>query len=95
MQAIARPNPSNHSRKYQIHPCRFEARRHAYMCASWIGPKGLPIVGSLFDLIRGSTKAGDDFFLHTVALKYGPIAKVMALGEPKFNTIIRIGVVGE
>ena len=32
-------------------------------------------------MIRGSTKAGDDFFLHQVALKYGPIAKVITLGE--------------
>ena len=61
-----------------------KARRHAYMCACWIGPKGLPIVGSLFDLIRGSTKAGDDFLFHQVALKYGPIAKMITLGEPKY-----------
>ncbi|KAL5469466.1 hypothetical protein EMCRGX_G030723 [Ephydatia muelleri] len=46
------------------------------------GPKGLPIVGSLFDLIRGSTKAGDDFIFHQLALKYGPIAKVTTLGKP-------------
>ena len=85
MQAIASPNPSNHSRKYQVHPCRFESQApHAYTCASWIGPKGLPIVGSLFDLIRGSTKAGDDFLFHQVALKYGPIAKVITLGESKY-----------
>ncbi|KAL5469473.1 hypothetical protein EMCRGX_G030730 [Ephydatia muelleri] len=52
------------------------------------GPKGLPIVGSLFDLIRGSTKAGDDYFLHQLALKYGPIAKVTTLNRTSpFNGI--------
>ena len=60
-----------------------------------IGPKGLPIVGSLFDLIRGSTKAGDDYFLHQLALKYGPIAKVTTLSEPKLNFILLLELAGE
>ena len=62
-----------------------EAKHHAY-CVCYVGPKGLPIVGSLFDLIRGSTKAGDEYFYHQVALKYGPVAKVTNLGESKLVT---------
>ena len=47
-----------------------------------IGPKGLPIVGSLlFDITRNMSKAGDEGYFHKLLLNYGPIVKVMVMGE--------------
>ena len=48
-----------------------------------IGPKGLPIIGSLLDLVRTINKAGDENYFHQQLLKYGPIVKITTLGEPR------------
>ena len=45
------------------------------------GPKGLPLVGSLFDMMRNSSKAGDENFFHQLLVKYGPIVKMTIMGE--------------
>ena len=45
------------------------------------GPKGFPIIGSLLDLARNLTKAGDENYFHQQLLKYGPIVKIPILGE--------------
>ena len=45
------------------------------------GPKGLPIFGSLFDVMRNAGKAGDEMYHHQLMLKYGPIVKVTILGK--------------
>ena len=50
-----------------------------------VGPKGLPLVGSLFDVMRNLSKAGDEAYFHQLLLKYGPVVKVTTMGE---STII-------
>ena len=45
------------------------------------GPKGLPLVGSLFDMMRNMSKAGDENYFHRLLVKYGPIVKVTIMGE--------------
>ena len=41
----------------------------------------MPIVGSLFDVMRNLSKAGDEAYFHQLLLKYGPVAKVTVMGE--------------
>ena len=48
-----------------------------------IGPKGLPILGSLLDVTRTINKAGDENYFHQQLLKYGPIVKTTTLGESR------------
>ena len=48
-----------------------------------IGPKGLPILGSLLDVARTIKKAGDDNYFHQQLLKYGPIVKITTPGESR------------
>eukprot|EP00731_Ephydatia_muelleri_P031105 Em0022g619a len=45
------------------------------------GPRGLPIVGSLFDMVRYASNAGDSAYVHQILLKYGPIVKLSVLGK--------------
>ena len=47
----------------------------------YVGPKGLPLVGSLFDVVRNLSKAGDEAYFHQLLLKYGPVVKVTTMGE--------------
>ena len=47
----------------------------------YVGPKGLPLVGSLFDVMRNLSKAGDEAYFHQLLLKYGPVVKVTNMGD--------------
>ena len=54
---------------------------YAHNLLSTLGPRGLPIVGSLFDMVRYASNAGDSAYVHQILLKYGPIVKLSVLGK--------------